>query len=77
MRHLESMAALLVEADWHMRRRQPAMKARFHWRGVRFQARFDYPGRLCVFLNETGELVARSRLGSPTTPTSLNPKRRP
>ena len=66
---------VLVEADRFLRLRQPAMRVHFRWLGNRCQARFEYPGRVLVYWVATGELLACSRLGRPTTPASIGRRR--
>jgi len=62
----ECPGELLRQADRVMRMAQPAFTATFHANGMAYRARWDYPGRLSVCDRNTGELVARSRLGRPT-----------
>ncbi len=50
---------------------QPAASTHMWAHGVAYRVRFDYPGRVSVIDRNTGELVARSRLGRPTKLAAL------
>ena len=65
---LPSPGVLLRTADAVMRSRWPQLQAYFKQDGVALRARFDYPGILCVHTNNTGEQLAESLPGCPTTP---------
>ena len=62
----EDRAALLRQADAVLRAMRPAWSAHFWAGGVSYRARFDYPGWVTVLDRNTGEVIARSRVGQPT-----------
>ena len=62
----EDPAALLRQADAVLRAMLPAWSAHFWAGGASYRARFDYPGRVTVLDRNTGEVIARSRVGRPT-----------
>lgn len=64
-------AALLNGASQALAPRQPQWKANFYFDGVRYLARFDWPGVVQVFEVVTGELVARSKPGQPLEAVAL------
>lgn len=59
---------LLRRADAVFRSAVPAATATFTAYGIAYRARFEYPGRVLVYVRGTGELVVRSRWGQPTKP---------
>ncbi|MBX3601183.1 MAG: hypothetical protein KF863_11195 [Rubrivivax sp.] len=61
-------ATLLQLADAVLRSAAPAWTTTFHHYGTAYRVRFEYPGRVLVYVRATGEPVARSRLGQPTKP---------
>ena len=64
-------AVLLRLADAHLRSLQPAQRAHFrHW-GHGYRVQWVYPGRVLVFDDTTGALLARSLPGRPTRPAKL------
>ncbi len=71
MRPQTTPGELLRLAGAHLRSLQPAMKTHFSLGGWPYRVRFDYPGCVLVSDGVSGELLARSRPGRPTTPASV------
>ena len=58
-------ASILPEAATVLQSRMPTWKARFRHRGHMVRARFEWPGVVSVYDDESGELLARSLFGKP------------
>jgi hypothetical protein len=69
--HVPPAAELLRCADMAMRSAAPCWTVVFWVDGRGYRARFEYPGRLSVYVKATGELLARSKPGRPTAPESF------
>lgn len=61
-------ADLLRTAASVLQSRMPTWQARFMVYGHPFRARFEWPGVVVVTDDNTGEVLARSVCGKPTTP---------
>lgn len=59
---------LLRRADAVLRSAQPATTTTFTAYGTSYRARWEYPGRVLVYVRGTGALIVRSRPGQPTKP---------
>lgn len=67
---------LLRAADQVMRARWPTLRPTFYFRGQSMCCQFIYPGELRVHCAHSGALLARSRVGRPTTPAVIRKPRR-